>query len=93
MALLNSAQIAFYLKQIPTWFIVGDKISKSYTFPDFKSALKFVNEVGKIAEKMAHHPDVQLSWGKVVITTTSHDLHGLTEKDFDLANRIDTLTT
>lgn len=89
MASFNSSQISLNLKQIPTWFLVGDKISKVFNFPDFKSALKFVNKVGDIAEKLGHHPDISLSWGKVIISTTSHDVKGLTEKDFILAEKID----
>lgn len=93
MAAFNTAQISLNLKLVPSWLLIGDKISKVFNFPDFKSALKFVNQVGDIAEKLGHHPDISLSWRKVIISTTTHDAKGLTEKDFELARKIDTLKT
>lgn len=79
------------LKQTPDWFIVGNKITKDFKFPDFKTALDFVNKIGKLAEKERHHPDILLSWGKVNVTLTTHDANGLTENDFNLAAKIDKL--
>lgn len=91
MSNLTPKEVSDQFKQTPTWFLVGDKISKVFNFPDFKSALKFVNQIGDIAEKQGHHPEISLSWGKVIITTTTHDPNGLTEKDFTLAQKIDIL--
>ncbi len=72
------------------WQIVENHhLSKSYKFPDFLHALAFVNRVGAIAEEVQHHPDIELSWGKVVVKTFTHDSDGITEKDYDLARRID----
>ena len=62
---------------------------KDFSFPDFKSGLEFVNKVGEIAEKMGHHPDINLKWGYVSVWTTSHDQHKITGKDYDLAKKID----
>jgi 4a-hydroxytetrahydrobiopterin dehydratase len=64
-------------------------LTKSYKFPDFVQALAFVNKIGAIAEEVQHHPDIELSWGKVVVKTYTHDSDGITEKDYDLARRID----
>jgi 4a-hydroxytetrahydrobiopterin dehydratase len=61
------------------------------TFPDFKSALRFVNQVGDLAEDQGHHPDITLAWGKVGITIWTHKIDGLTESDFILAAKIDRL--
>jgi 4a-hydroxytetrahydrobiopterin dehydratase len=72
------------------WEIVDNHhLTKSYKFPDFVTALAFVNRVGAIAEAANHHPDIELSWGKVVVTTFTHDTNGLTDKDYDLAQKID----
>lgn len=62
---------------------------KAFSFPDFKTALAFANKVGAIAEELNHHPDINLSWGRVSIWTTSHDAHKITEKDHELAKKID----
>ncbi|MFY9645120.1 MAG: 4a-hydroxytetrahydrobiopterin dehydratase [Terriglobales bacterium] len=74
------------------WNVVNEHhIVRSYKFPDFKSALAFVNRVGAVAEEQGHHPDILLAWGKVEITLWTHKIDGLTESDFILAAKIDGL--
>ncbi|MBR9700484.1 4a-hydroxytetrahydrobiopterin dehydratase, partial [Candidatus Woesearchaeota archaeon] len=65
-------------------------MEKEFSFPDFKTALDFVNKVGELAEEEDHHPDIFLSWGKVHIQLTTHSENGLTGKDVHLAKRIET---
>lgn len=78
--------------QAPGWQVVdGHHLTKSFTFPDFKSALAFVNRVGAVAEEEGHHPDVFLAWGKVDIKIWTHKIDGLTESDFILAAKADRL--
>ncbi len=72
------------------WVAVNDHhLEKAYTFPDFSSALAFVNRVGAVAEEQGHHPDIFLAWGKVRIATWTHKIDGLTESDFILAAKAD----
>ncbi len=72
------------------WEVVEEsKIQKTYHFKDFKEALAFVNAVGKIAEEEGHHPDLELSWGKVKISLSTHKIKGLSESDFILAAKCD----
>ena len=79
-------------KQVMGWSVVNEHhITKSFAFPDFKSALAFVNKVGELAESQGHHPDLFLSWGKAEVTTWTHKIDGLTESDFILAAKIDKL--
>lgn len=78
--------------QVPQWQVAGGHhLTRSFAFPDFKTALDFVNRVGAIAEEEGHHPDLYLSWGKVDIKTWTHKIDGLTESDFILAAKIDRL--
>ena len=78
--------------QLPDWKVIDEHhITKTYTFPDFKTALDFVNRVGAVAEEQGHHPDIYLAWGKVEITIWTHKVDGLTESDFILAAKIDRL--
>lgn len=80
------------LVQPKLWQVVEEHhLKRSFKFPDFKSALAFVNLVGGIAEEQGHHPDIVLGWGKVEITTWTHAVDGLTESDFILAAKIDRL--
>lgn len=73
------------------WDEIDNRITKDFSFPDFKSALDFVNRVGEIAEAQQHHPDIQLGWGKVNIQLTTHSEGKVTEKDHELAKLIDQL--
>jgi 4a-hydroxytetrahydrobiopterin dehydratase len=86
------AEIHRQLDDPAQWKIVNEHhLVSSYKFPDFKSALVFVNEVGALAEEQGHHPDILLGWGKVEITTWTHAVDGLTESDFILAAKINRL--
>jgi len=72
------------------WQVVdGHHLWKSYSFPDFRTALEFVNQAGAIAEEEGHHPDLFLSWGKVEVKVWTHKIDGLTESDFILAAKLD----
>ncbi len=76
------------------WNVIQEHhLAKTFTFPDFREALKFVNRVGELAEEQGHHPDLLLAWGKVEITIWTHKINGLTESDFILAAKIDQLAT
>lgn len=65
---------------------------REWMFEDFKGALEFVNKVGGLAEEMNHHPDIELGWGRVKISLTTHSTDKITDKDWDLANKIDAIT-
>jgi len=78
--------------QVKGWEVVsGHHLAKTYPFPDFKTALEFVNRAGAIAEEEGHHPDLHLSWGKVGIEIWTHKINGLTESDFVLAAKLDAI--
>ena len=77
-------------EQAPDWKLGdGTSLSKTFLFSDFKTALNFVNRVGALAEEQGHHPDIHLAWGRVNVTTSTHDAGGVTEQDFILAAKVD----
>ena len=77
---------------LPGWRAVDEHhLSRTFLFPDFKTALAFVNLVGEEAERQGHHPDIRFTWGRVEIETWTHDRGGITECDFALAAAIDHL--
>jgi 4a-hydroxytetrahydrobiopterin dehydratase len=79
-------------EQLPDWKIVDEHhLEKSFVFPDFRTALEFVNRAGEVAEQQGHHPDLFLSWGQVKAKIFTHKIDGLTESDFILAAKIDQL--
>jgi len=76
--------------QLSDWEVVADHhITRTFVFPDFKTALAFVNRAGEIAEAEGHHPDMLLTWGRVDVKTYTHKIDGLTESDFILAAKIE----
>ncbi len=89
---LKGAELHALSHQLPNWQVVDEHhITRVFKFPDFKTALDFVNRVGAAAEEQGHHPDILLSWGKVEITLWTHKVSGLTESDFIMAAKIDQL--
>lgn len=74
------------------WEVVdGHRLRKSYRFRNFREALDFTNRVGELAEEQGHHPDIHLSWGRVVLEIWTHKIDGLHESDFVLAAKADRL--
>ena len=89
---LRGAALKKLQKQLAgDWCIKQGKLRTEYEFKDFRGALKFTNKIGRLAEKLGHHPDVLLAWGKVGVTIFTHKINGLTESDFILAARIEKL--
>ena len=93
MPALNAKEIAMLQERFSEpWEVVGDKkIQKNFTFKDFKEALSFTDQIGLLAEEEGHHPDIHLSYGKVKVELWTHAVNGLSENDFILAAKIDTL--
>lgn len=82
----------FHQQLKPGWTLVDEHhLEKEYRFPDFKQALNFTNQVGNLAEREGHHPDIHLAWGKVKIQLWTHKIDGLSESDFILAAKCDAL--
>ncbi|PYS39019.1 MAG: 4a-hydroxytetrahydrobiopterin dehydratase [Acidobacteria bacterium] len=87
---LTAEQISPLAAQVTNWHVVNNHhIEREFKFPDFKTALDFVNRVGAIAEEQAHHPDIYLAWGKAQVKIWTHKIDGLTESDFIFAAKID----
>lgn len=91
LAKLTDAEVAQQLKNLPGWTVKDQELTRVYEFKNFLEAIKFVNQLVEPAEKAAHHPDLEISYNKVTIKLTTHDLNGLTQQDFDLAKIIDDL--
>jgi 4a-hydroxytetrahydrobiopterin dehydratase len=79
------------LREVPGWSLIqdGKGIRRAWVCKDFDTALKFINDVGKIADAEDHHPDLHLTgYRNVVIELSTHAIHGLSENDFILAAKI-----
>jgi 4a-hydroxytetrahydrobiopterin dehydratase len=87
---LRGEELQKLSSQLPDWKVVAEHhITRTFVFPDFKTALAFVNRAGAVAEAEGHHPDLLLTWGRVDVKTYTHKIDGLTESDFILAAKID----
>jgi len=88
---LDRRQVAEQLQNLPQWTLQGDQIERHLKFKDFIAAMSFVNRLAEAAEQMGHHPDIRIVYNRVDLVLSTHDAGGLTEKDFHLAQRIDSL--
>ena len=86
---LADEEIGARLATIPAWAREGDAIVRIYECPDFAAAIALVVRIGFLAEAKDHHPDLDVRWRRVRVLLTTHDLHGLSEWDFELAAAID----
>lgn len=87
--LLEDEEIEQRLDELGDWEREGDEIQKVYEFDDFGAAIRFVNDVAKMADRYDHHPDIDIRWNKVKLALTTHSEDGITAIDFDLANDIE----
>ena len=89
---LKGLELTKYRKRLGGgWRIRKGRLEKEYEFKDFRRALGFTNKIGELAEKIGHHPDIYLAWGKVRVSIWTHKIDGLTESDFILAAKIGNL--
>jgi 4a-hydroxytetrahydrobiopterin dehydratase len=86
---LTSSQIKLHLKAIPDWTKHAQTIRRTFKFEGFLMSIAFVRRIAKPAEKMNHHPDIDIRFNKVTLTLTTHDAGGITGKDFLLAGQCD----
>ncbi len=88
---MNDYQIQESLKKLNGWNYQEKTLVKEFKFDNFLKSVEFVNQVAPLAEKMNHHPNLQIAYSKVTVTLTTHDSGGVTQKDFDLAMQIEYL--
>lgn len=87
---LTDAKVKALLSELEGWTVQQQyHLTRSFDFPDFKTALAFVNRIGETADEQNHHPDIFLAWGKVKVEVWTHKINGLTESDFILAAKVD----
>lgn len=90
---LKGERLQEFAAKLPGWTMVDEHyLQREFRLPDFKSALQLTNTIGELADAENHHPDLLLSWGKVVVTLWTHSVGGLSENDFVLAAKIDQRT-
>jgi len=86
---LDDKQIADELNGLPGWSVKEGKLTRSYTFNSYKDGIDFAVSVGALADKLNHHPDMIIGYGKVTVSVNTHDVGGISPYDFELAREID----
>lgn len=75
-------------ERLDDWRVILGELRARFGTADFASALALVDRIGAAAEEADHHPDIDLSWGRVGVRLSSHDVGGLTRRDVHLARTI-----
>jgi 4a-hydroxytetrahydrobiopterin dehydratase len=76
---------------LPGWTIQGDAIHREFTFPGFTAAVAFIDRMVQPANAARHHPDLEVHFNRVIVSLSTHDEGGVTDKDIELARSIDQL--
>ena len=76
-------------KELPHWVLENGWIRRKYKTSGWKATLMVVNTIGHLAEAAWHHPDLSVSYAFVIVKLMTHDAKGITDKDFELATKIE----
>ncbi len=76
-------------QELPHWYLEKGWIRRKYKTSGWKSTLMVVNTVGHLAEAAFHHPDLTVSYAFVIVKLMNHAAKGITDKDFELARKIE----
>ncbi|GHP19515.1 4a-hydroxytetrahydrobiopterin dehydratase [Rhodococcus sp. NKCM2511] len=77
--------------QLTHWTVAEKSLTRTVELTSFPAAIEVVNRVADAAEAADHHPDIDIRWRTLTFTLSTHSAGGLTQKDVDLARRIDAL--
>jgi pterin-4a-carbinolamine dehydratase len=83
--------IAAHLTGLPGWHHADGALEREYRTRTWPEALLLVNAIGYLAETLDHHPDLRIQWTRVTVRLVTHSAGGVTEKDLDMARRLDAL--
>jgi 4a-hydroxytetrahydrobiopterin dehydratase len=84
----SSEQIEAELKNLPGWELKNEKLHRELKFKNFVQAFGFMTQVAILAEQMDHHPEWFNVYSRVIIDLTTHEASGISQRDFDLAQKI-----
>ena len=85
----DEKEITEKLHKLPGWYFEEGMIRRVYKTDGWPTTLMLVNAIGFAAEAANHHPDLSVSWGKITVKLSTHSAGGITDKDFDLARKIE----
>ena len=89
MAALTSKQVTGQLEAVPAWSKRAHTIVRIFKCEGFGQSISFVNRIATKAQKLNHHPNIDIRFDRVTLTLTTHEEGGITGKDFALARECD----
>jgi len=85
---LSETEVKEHLVHAKGWSLVNGKLHRAFECKDFVAAFGNMTRVALVAESMNHHPEWFNVWNKVIIDLNSHDVGGISDYDFKLAEKI-----
>ncbi len=89
---LTKKQADELLPSTKDWQVLNGKLTRTFKFKDFEQAGKWLDKIRVLAEKEGHHPDIYWSWNKITLELVTHSIKGLSENDFILAAKINSIS-
>lgn len=89
---LTKKQIDLLLPNTKNWQVIDGKLTRTFKFKDFEHAGKWLDKIRVLAEKEGHHPDIHWSWNKITLELATHSIKGLSENDFIMAAKINSIS-
>ena len=86
---ISDLEIRRALGDLPGWTRKGEVVTKTYSFARFADGIRFVQQIADVADAMDHHPDIDIRYTKVTFSLSTHDAGGITQRDLDLAKKIE----
>lgn len=90
---LNKQSVQGWLEKRPGWKVKKDCLIKEFQFKSFRNTIVFVNRIASLADESGHRPDIDIRNDLVRLSLTTAEAGGITQKDLDLAQRIDFATS
>ena len=88
---LEEKEILDNLSKVPKWIYINNSLKCEIEFSKYIDSIEFINKIAVIAEKQNHHPKLISNYKTLLIHLTTHDVQGVSEKDFKLAKAIDSI--
>jgi 4a-hydroxytetrahydrobiopterin dehydratase len=93
VSVLSADSVNERLKALAGWKLENGEIVRHFEFPDFRTAMRFIDLVAEKAEAAGHHPDIDIRYNRVRLALISHDAGGLTDRDMQMAKVLSSLKT
>ncbi len=92
VVLASKSEIKVFLDTHDSWSLKNQKLHREYVFKDFVEAFGFMSQIALISERMNHHPEWCNVYKHLIVDLTTHEVGGVSQRDFDLARKMDQIS-